>query len=128
MHDDGPAGQSRSKVSATAEALTMIERLSSKHGLLAFFQSGGCCDGSLPICLPDGALPAGPGDEMLGMVGGAPVYIDGDLWTRWGRPSFVLDVRPGAPEGFSLGLPDAHFVTVSPDPITGPPAQDVADR
>ena len=72
MHDDGPAGQSRSKVSATTEALTMIERLSVKHGSLAFFQSGGCCDGSLPICLPDGAMPAGPGDEMLGMVGGDP--------------------------------------------------------
>lgn len=101
-------------VTATDAAIEAIERLSVEHGPLAFFQSGGCCDGSLPICLKDGELPPGSGDSLLGAVGGAPFYVDADQHARWGRPSFVLDVAPGAAEGFSLSLPDAHFVTRPP--------------
>jgi uncharacterized protein (DUF779 family) len=97
-------------VTATARALEAIALLEPVHGRLAFFQSGGCCDGSSPICLADGELPPGPGDRLLGHVGGAPFYIDADQYERWGRPRFVLDVSPGAPEGFSLGPPDGHFV------------------
>jgi uncharacterized protein (DUF779 family) len=100
-------------VTATAAALEAIARLEASHGRLAFFQSGGCCDGSSPICLVDGELPPAPGDRLLGSVGGAPFYIDADQYERWGRPGFVLDVAPGAAEGFSLGLPDGHFVTRS---------------
>lgn len=75
------------------------------------FQSGGCCDGSLPICLPDGELVIGPNDLLLGEVGGCPVYIDADQDERWRRPTFVLDVASGSPEGFSLGGADVHFIT-----------------
>ena len=100
-------------VTATAAALEAIARLEAAHGRLAFFQSGGCCDGSSPICLVDGELPPAPGDRLLGRVGGAPFYIDADQYERWGRPGFVLDVAPGVAEGFSLGLPDGHFVTRS---------------
>jgi uncharacterized protein (DUF779 family) len=77
------------------------------------FQSGGCCDGSLPLCLMSDDLAPGPGDLWLGDVGGVPFYIDAEQFHRWGEPAFVLDVAPGAPEGFSLGAPDAHFVTRS---------------
>lgn len=98
-------------VTASDAAIRAVERLSAEHGPLAFFQSGGCCDGSLPICLKDGELPPGRGDELLGVVAGAPFYVDSDQYRRWGRPSFLLDVRPGPAEGFSLSLPDAHFVT-----------------
>jgi hypothetical protein len=59
-------------------------------------------------------LAPGPGDLLLGDVGGVPFYIDADQFHRWGRPEFLLDMASGAPEGFSLGLPDAHFVTLSP--------------
>jgi len=98
-------------VTATAAALDAIKRLGAAHGPLTFFQSGGCCDGSSPICLLDGELPVAPTDVLLGRVGGAPFYVDGEQYERWGRPAFVLDVSPGGPEGFSLGPPGAHFVS-----------------
>jgi uncharacterized protein (DUF779 family) len=98
-------------VTATAAALEAIALVEASHGRLALFQSGGCCDGSSPICLADGELPVAPGDRLLGHVGGAPFYIDADQYERWGRPGFVLDVSPGAAEGFSLGPPGGHFVS-----------------
>ena len=104
------------RVRATAAALDAIERLGAAHGPLAFFQSGGCCDGSSPICLVAGELPVAPSDLRLGEVGGAPFYIDADMYERWGRPDFVVDVAAGAPEGFSLGPPDAHFVVLDSRP------------
>jgi hypothetical protein len=100
------------EVRATPAALEAIRRLEAAHGRLMFFQSGGCCDGTSPICLKDGELPLGPGDVCLGQVGGASFYIDRDQYERWGRPRFVIDVSPGAAEGFSLeGLHGVHFVT-----------------
>lgn len=102
-------------VSATVEAKAVIERLARKHGPLVFFQSGGCCDGSAAICLLEGELPMGPHDLELGRLAGAPFYVDGDQHERWGRPEFVIDVSPGAAEGFSLeGLEGVHFVSRSP--------------
>jgi uncharacterized protein (DUF779 family) len=101
-------------VSATPRATAMLRRLVLRHGQLAIFQSGGCCDGSLPLCLLADDLAQGPSDVLLGEVAGVPFYIDGEQFERWGEPEFVLDVAGGAPEGFSLGLPDAHFVTLSP--------------
>ena len=100
------------QVEATPAALEAIRRLEAAHGRLMFFQSGGCCDGTSPICLTDGELPPGPGDVRLGEIGGASFYIDADQYERWGQPRFVVDVAPGAAEGFSLeGLDGVHFVT-----------------
>ena len=102
-------------VQATPAALEAIRRLEAAHGPLMFFQSGGCCDGTSPICLRDGELPLGPGDVRLGEIGGASFYIDRDQYERWGKPRFVVDVSPGAAEGFSLeGLDGVHFVTRTP--------------
>jgi uncharacterized protein len=101
-------------ITATPEATTVLRRLVLTHGPLAIFQSGGCCDGSLPLCLLADDLAPGPGDVLLGEVAGVPFYIDADQFRRWGDPEFVLDMASGAPEGFSLGLRDAHFVTLSP--------------
>jgi uncharacterized protein (DUF779 family) len=101
-------------ISATPQATAMLRRLVLQHGPLALFQSGGCCDGSLPLCLLADDLAPGPGDRLLGEVAGVPFYIDSEQFHRWGEPEFLLDVAGGAPEGFSLGLPDAHFVTLSP--------------
>jgi uncharacterized protein len=99
-------------VAATEAALEVIQRLEAAHGRLAVFQSGGCCDGSSPICLREGELPLGPGDLLLGEPGGVPFYIDAEQYERWGRPRFLLDVSPGQAEGFSLeALEDVHFVT-----------------
>ena len=99
------------EVAATVAALEAIDRLRAARGPLAFFQSGGCCDGSSPICMLDGELPVAPGDLLLGHIGGAPFYVDRDQYERWGRPTFVVDVSPGPPEGFSLGHGDSHFIT-----------------
>jgi uncharacterized protein len=101
-------------ITATPRATDMLRRLVLRHGPLALFQSGGCCDGSLPLCLLADDLAPGPGDLMLGEIAGVPFYIDADQYHRWGEPEFVLDVASGAPEGFSLGLSDAHLVTLSP--------------
>jgi uncharacterized protein (DUF779 family) len=98
-------------LSATPRATAMVRRLARKHGPLAIFQSGGCCDGSLPLCLLATEMAPSPNDVLLGHVAGAPFYIDGEQYERWGEPEFLLDVAGGAPEGFSLGEPDGHFVS-----------------
>ena len=98
-------------VSATDAALQAIESLRAARGPLAFFQSAGCCEGSVPICVEREELPPSPHDLLLGVLDDAPFYIDADLYERWGNPGLVLDVRPGDAEGFSLSPPDAHFVT-----------------
>ncbi|HTX09238.1 MAG TPA: DUF779 domain-containing protein [Solirubrobacteraceae bacterium] len=102
-----------SLISATTEAQAALAGLVLKHGPLALFQSGGCCDGSLPLCLLADEMLPGSGDLLLGEVAGVPFYMDADQFHRWGEPEFVLDLAAGAPEGFSLGLADAHFVTRS---------------
>ena len=106
----------RDRVTATDAALAAIGVVTREHGSVMFFQSGGCCDGSSPICLQEGELPLGPSDVLLGDVGGAPFYIDADQYERWNRPVFVLDVAPDPPEGFSLAAPGGtHFVTRTAD-------------
>jgi uncharacterized protein (DUF779 family) len=110
-----------SGISATPDAVEMIKRLVREHGPLALFQSGGCCDGSTPICVLADELPAGPHDRRLGEVDGVPFYIDADQYRRWGEPDFVLEVGAGAPEGFSIGLADAHLVTHSRPPAPSRP-------
>ena len=107
--DSGPV------VAATPAALEVIDRLEAAHGPLMFFQSGGCCDGTSPLCLKDGELPAGPHDMRLGEIGGASFYIDSDQYERSGRPRFLIDVASGAAEGFSLeGLDGVHFISRTP--------------
>jgi len=102
------------QVVATDAALAAIEALTAKHGPLMLVQSGGCCDGSSPICLHAGELLTGPNDLILGEPGGTPFYIDAEQYERWSRPQITLDAAPGAAEGFSLeGLEGIHFVTRS---------------
>jgi len=100
-------------ISASPRASAMVRRIVAEHGPVAIYQSGGCCDGSLPLCLGADELGQGPNDMRLGEVEGVPFCIDAEQYQRWGEPEFLLDVVSGAPEGFSLGLPDAHFVTLS---------------
>ena len=105
----------KARVCATPAALDVIEALRAEHGPLAFHQSGGCCDGSSPICVLAHELPPSASDRELGQIGDTPFYIDSDQDDRWGQSSFVVDVAPGAAEGFSLeGLAGVHFLTRSP--------------
>src|SRR4051794_14623933 len=102
----------RNRVDATPQAVETIDRLRARHGALVIHQSGGCCDGSAPICLPAAELPRGPGDVLLGEVGGVPVYVDSEQYERWGCPAMRIAVSPGAAMGFSLeGVDGVHFVS-----------------
>jgi uncharacterized protein (DUF779 family) len=99
------------RVAATEAALAAIERLAARHGPLVFVQSGGCCDGSSPVCLPDGELLIGPGDVLLGEIGGCPFFVDRAQYGRWREPRLLIDVAGGGGDTFSLEGPDGiHFV------------------
>lgn len=102
-------------VVATPVALAAISDLVSERGPVMFFQSGGCCDGSLPICFEEGEFVIGDHDVLLGTVGGCPFYIDHRQHQAWKHTQLILDVGEGYPEGFSLpaGKGAAHFVTGS---------------
>jgi uncharacterized protein (DUF779 family) len=108
-------------VVATPAALAAIAWVAERRGPVMLYQSGGCCDGSLPICFQDGELLLGAGDVLLGLVGACPVYIDGRQWERWKHTQLIIDVAEGEPEGFSLPAgPDKHFVTRSK--VCSPPS------
>ena len=100
------------RIGATEAALAELAKLGEAHGPLILFQSGGCCDGSSPLCLHEGELLLGPGDVVLGRVGGVPFYVDDEQDERWNRPAYTLDVSSGTTDAFSLEAADGvHFVT-----------------
>ena len=102
------------RVLATDEALALIESLSAKHGKLMFHQSGGCCDGSSPMCYPQNEFRVGGNDVLLGEIGGCPVYMDADQFDYWKHTQLVIDVVPGRGSGFSLEAPEGvRFLTRS---------------
>lgn len=70
-----------------------------------FHQSGGCCDGSAPMCFAAGEFKLGARDVHLGDVGGAPFYMGGDQYLLWQHTDLTLDVVPGRGAGFSLEAP-----------------------
>jgi len=94
--------QAPPRVSATPEALAFIAELTGEYGPILFHQSGGCCDGSSPMCYPQGDFMLGDRDVKLGEIGGAPVYIGGDQFELWRRTQLVIDVVPGRGGMFSL--------------------------
>jgi uncharacterized protein len=103
------------RVVATEAAVAELGRLRDEHGPLELHLSGGCCDGSSPMCFPAGELRVRESDTRLGDVAGCPFYVDADQYERLNRPSFVFDVSPGSGSGMSLeGLHDLHFVVKSP--------------
>jgi len=89
-------------VVATPEALALIAELTAKHGPILFHQSGGCCDGSSPMCYPQGEFIIGERDVRLGEIGGAPVYIGADQYEVWRHTQLVIDVVAGRGGMFSL--------------------------
>jgi uncharacterized protein (DUF779 family) len=102
------------RVSATPEALSLIQRLEGRHGPLMFHQSGGCCDGSAPMCYPRGDLMVGAQDILLGEIGGHPFYIGAAQFEYWQHTHLIIDVVPGRGGMFSLEGPDGvRFLTRS---------------
>ncbi|MED4969214.1 DUF779 domain-containing protein [Parageobacillus toebii] len=94
------------KVIATEAALELIEKLKAKHGPLMFHQSGGCCDGSSPMCYPQGELIVGDSDVLLGEIGGCPFYISKAQYEYWKHTQLIIDVVPGRGGMFSLEGPE----------------------
>ncbi len=90
------------RVRATPAALALIATLTAEYGPILFHQSGGCCDGSSPMCYPQGEFILGDRDVKLGEIGGAPVYIGGAQFELWRGTQLILDVVPGRGGMFSL--------------------------
>jgi uncharacterized protein len=92
----------RDKVKATPEALSLIGEIVADHGPVMFHQSGGCCDGSSPMCYPRGEFIVGDHDVLLGEIGGAPFYISAAQFEAWKHTDLIIDVVPGRGGMFSL--------------------------
>jgi uncharacterized protein (DUF779 family) len=102
------------RVSATPAALEMIAKIQAMHGVLLFHQSGGCCDGSAPMCYPRNEFRVGAQDIYLGEIGGQPFYIGKAQFEYWQDTQLLIDVVPGRGSGFSLEAPEGvRFLTRS---------------
>ena len=100
------------RVLATPAAEAMIAQLAGQHGPLMFHQSGGCCDGSAPMCYPAGEFRVGGQDVLLGHVApsaqpdGVAVWIGAAQFDYWQHTQVTIDVVPGRGAGFSLEGPE----------------------
>jgi hypothetical protein len=92
----------QNKVTATKAALALIKQLAAIHGELMFHQSGGCCDGSAPMCYAKGELFLGDNDILLGEIGGMEFYISADQYEAWKYPNLTIDAIKGNGGMFSL--------------------------
>ncbi|WP_284139238.1 MULTISPECIES: DUF779 domain-containing protein [unclassified Virgibacillus] len=102
------------RVIATEAALELIEHLKRLHGDLLFHQSGGCCDGSAPMCFPKEEFRVGDSDMKLGEIGGCPFYIAKDQYAYWQHTQLIIDVVEGRGGMFSLEGPEGkRFLTRS---------------
>lgn len=90
------------RVEATDAARALIAEIRRDHPDILFHQSGGCCDGSSPMCYPASDFRIGSGDVKLGEVDGVPVYISGPQFEVWKHTQLILDVVPGRGGMFSL--------------------------
>jgi uncharacterized protein (DUF779 family) len=99
-----------SRALITADAADLLRRLQDRHGAVMFHQSGGCCDGSSPMCYPDGDFIVGDRDVLLSILDvgsdGVPVWISGPQFDAWKHTQLVIDVVPGRGGGFSLEAPE----------------------
>lgn len=102
------------RVIATLEAEDFIQFLKSKHGDLMFHQSGGCCDGSSPMCYPDGEFIVGDSDVFLGEIAGCRFYIGKAQYEYWKHTQLIIDVVNGRGGMFSVEGPEGkRFLTRS---------------
>jgi uncharacterized protein (DUF779 family) len=108
------------RVGISSEAAALLRRLRARHGPLMFHQSGGCCDGSAPMCYPRSEFIVGDQDVLLGVLsdepgaGETPVWISGSQYARWKHTQLLIDVVPGRGAGFSVEAPEGvRFLTRS---------------
>ncbi len=93
------------RIIATEKALQLIDQLKKQHGALMFHQSGGCCDGSQPMCFAEGEFRTGNSDVCLGEVADCKFYMSADQFEYWKHTQLILDVTPGRGSSFSLEIP-----------------------
>lgn len=97
----GPNGEPL-RVTATPLALAFLDALIERHGPVLFHQSGGCCDGSAPMCWPRGDYLVGDGDVLIGRLGETPFYMARSQFDYWRHTRLIIDVVPGMGGMFSL--------------------------
>jgi uncharacterized protein (DUF779 family) len=98
------------RVDVTPEAADLLRRLRDQHGTLMFHQSGGCCDGSSPMCYPDGDFIVSDADVKLGELAvegieNIPVYMSREQFAYWSHTHLTIDVVKGRGAGFSVEAP-----------------------
>ena len=94
------------RVDITDDARSLVLRLVVQHGPLLFHQSGGCCDGSSPMCFPRGEFRVSDRDVYLGQVADTPFYMGSDQFEYWKHTHLLIDVVPGRGGGFSVEAPE----------------------
>ena len=100
------------RVELTAKAADLLRQLTGQHGPLMFHQSGGCCDGSAPMCYPDGEFQTGDVDVLLGELAVAGLSLPVRFWMSasqyeyWKHTHLTVDVVPGRGSGFSVEAPE----------------------
>lgn len=106
--------RSVARVLITDAATALVTSLVAEHGPLMFHQSGGCCDGSAPMCFPKGEFRVGAQDVFLGEIAGCPFYMGAAQFEYWRHTKLIIDVVPGRGAGFSLEAPrGVRFLTRS---------------
>jgi uncharacterized protein (DUF779 family) len=93
------------RVIATEATLNLIQKLEAANGPLMFHQSGGCCDGSQPMCFTKGEFKTGGSDVCLGEIGGCEFYMAADQFEYWKHTQLEIDVTKGRGSSFSLEIP-----------------------
>lgn len=93
------------RVLVTEEARKLIDQLRQQHGELMFHQSGGCCDGSAPMCFRKGQFRVGDNDVLLGEIDGCPFYMSRSQFEYWKHTQLTVDITKGRGASFSLEIP-----------------------
>ena len=102
------------RVAITPEAEKVVDTLKAQQGTLMFHQSGGCCDGSAPMCYPEGEFLLDGSDVKLGDIHGCGFYMSKDQFAYWKHTQLIVDVVKGRGSSFSLEIPmGLRFMTRS---------------
>lgn len=105
MTRNGEQALQLARVTVTPAAAETIRQLKEQHGVLMFHQSGGCCDGSQPMCFPEGELRVGANDIYLGDIEGCHFFMSGFQFEYWKHTQLMIDITPGRGSSFSLEIP-----------------------
>ncbi len=102
------------RVLISEEAKAVVDKIRQQHPSLIFHQSGGCCDGSAPMCYSEGDFYLDDSDVLLGEIHGCPFYMSRDQFEYWKHTQLTVDVVEGRGASFSLEIPlGLRFITKS---------------